>query len=154
MSDDVEEVFDRTVEEGTMRVERSWPGLLATGAVGGLDVSVGVLAMLVVRHETNSPMLGALAFGVGFLALSLANSELFTENFLVPVSAVVAKKAPWWSVLRLWLGTAGLNLVGGWVAMGLTLLAFPKLAPTALEVGSHPVLLVTGKEAFANAIIA
>jgi hypothetical protein len=46
---------------------------------------------------------GATAFIIGFLALSLARSELFTENFLVPVAAVVAKDAPWRSAPRLWL---------------------------------------------------
>jgi formate-nitrite transporter family protein len=66
----------------------------------------------------------------------------------------VAKKAPWWSVLRLWFGTAGLNLVGGWVAMGLAMVAFPAVRTTAVEVGSHPVLLVSGSQAFANAVIA
>src|SRR4051812_8897256 len=100
------DAFHRSVDEGVHRLERPLPSLLATGVVGGLDVSVGVLALLVVEHETGSHLVGAIAFGIGFLALLLAQSELFTENFLVPVLAVVAKDAPWWTVLRLWSGTA------------------------------------------------
>ena len=146
--------FRRSVEEGVARLERPWPQLAATGMVGGLDVSVGVLAMLVVEHQTGQPLLGALAFGIGFLALTLANSELFTENFLVPVAAVVAKDAPWWSVLRLWFGTLVLNLLGAWVAMALMVTAAPRLEPLARSIGSESVGLGTGSAAFASAVMA
>src|SRR4051794_26967965 len=78
--------FERAIDEGLGRSQRTWPALCSTGLVGGLDVGVGVLALLVVRAQTGSALLGALAFPVGFLALTLGNSELFTENFLVPVA--------------------------------------------------------------------
>jgi succinate-acetate transporter protein len=42
----VTEAFHRTVDEGTERLGRSTSSLLATGAVGGVDVSVGIFAML------------------------------------------------------------------------------------------------------------
>ena len=50
--------------------------------------------MLVVRHETGSQLLGALAFGIGFITLVLAGSELFTENFMIPVAALVTRDVP------------------------------------------------------------
>lgn len=152
MPDEVTTAFHRSVDEGVKRLERAWGPLLATGMVGGLDVSVGVLALLVVEHETGNRLLGALAFGIGFLALTLANSELFTENFLVPITAVVARDAKWTAVIRLWAGTAAGNLVGGWVAMGLVVAAFPDLRSTALHVADHPMTLPAGA-AFASAIL-
>src|SRR5205823_4404668 len=85
----VEEAFERGVAEGTHRLDRSLPSLIATGLVGGLDLGIGVFAMLIVRQETGSKLLGALAFGLGFIALTLAGSELFTENFLIPITAVI-----------------------------------------------------------------
>jgi formate-nitrite transporter family protein len=60
--------------------------------MGGLDIGAGVLALLLVEHLTGSPLLGGLAFSIGFIALTLARSELFTENFLVPVAAVAARR--------------------------------------------------------------
>ena len=114
MSQELEEAFHRSVVEGDARLSRTWPSLLATGAVGGIDVSIGILGLLVVEHETGSRLLGALAFGIGFIALTLANSELFTENFLVPVTSVAARRASPIAVLRLWLGTLVANLLGGW----------------------------------------
>ena len=58
--------------------------------LGGVDVGTGVLAYLVVDHETGSTLLAGLAFSLGFVALLLESSELFTEIFLVPVTAVSA----------------------------------------------------------------
>ena len=89
--EDEERTFDRLVDEGEQRLGRSWPGLVATGLLGGLDIGVGVLALLLVEHETGSVLLGGLAFAIGFIALTLARSELFTEDFLVPVAAGKAR---------------------------------------------------------------
>lgn len=150
---ELEQTFDRTVEEGSRRLERTWPGLLATGAVGGMDVSVGVFALLVVEHETGSKLAAALAFSIGFVAVTLANSELFTENFLVPIAAVAAKRNTVWSLLRLWAGTLVMNLAGGWVVMGLVMLGIPELGKTAVEVAEVYPALGIGARSFALALL-
>jgi formate/nitrite transporter FocA (FNT family) len=152
MSDEPVTAFRRSVDQGVVRLERPLPALLATGTVGGLDVGIGVFALLVVDHDSHQPLLGALAFGIGFMALTLANSELFTENFLVPVTTVVAKDAPWW-LPRLWIGTAAFNLIGGWISTGLVMLAIPGLADTARHLADHSMHLGTGKTAFASAML-
>jgi len=137
VSSEVTSTFYASVDQGTERLRRSWPGLLATGLVGGIDVSIGLLALLTVEHATGSRLLGALAFGIGFIALTLAGSELFTENFLVPVNAVVAGHASVRALLRLWVGTLVANLVGGWVVVGLIMAGDPDLRSTALDIGVH-----------------
>jgi formate/nitrite transporter FocA (FNT family) len=71
VADQVTNAFRASVDEGVQRLSRMRGQLFATGIVGGLDVSIGVLALLVVEHETGNRLLGALAFGVGFLALDL-----------------------------------------------------------------------------------
>ncbi|HEX3620971.1 MAG TPA: formate/nitrite transporter family protein [Acidimicrobiales bacterium] len=143
MSSEVTTTFYASVDQGTERLQRSWPGLLATGMVGGIDVSIGLLALLTVEHATGNCLLGALAFGIGFIALTLAGSELFTENFLVPVNAVVAGQAPLRALFRLWVGTLTANLIGGWVMAGLIMAGDPDLRSTALDTGirvvDHPI---------------
>lgn len=47
-SRDPSEIWDESVEEGERRLGRSVPGLLATGVVGGLDVMLGVMGLIVV----------------------------------------------------------------------------------------------------------
>ena len=125
---DVEEAFKRSVDEGRRRLSRrTWP-LLATGILGGIDVGTGVLALLVVEHETGNVLLAGLAFSIGFIALSLAKSELFTEDFLVPVTTVIARQARFRMLIRLWLGTLVGNLIAGWLFTLLILQGFPQLA--------------------------
>jgi formate/nitrite transporter FocA (FNT family) len=146
-------VFDRTVEEGSRRLGRTWPGLLATGVVGGIDVGLGVLALALVVQDTGSHLLGGLAFGIGFIALTLANSELFTENFLVPIATLAAGRSNWYALVRLWVGTLLLNLVGGWVIMAVVVTGLPQLRPTLIELGQHFVTIGHGRQALAAAVL-
>ena len=146
-------VFDRTVEEGARRLRRTWPGLLATGWVGGMDVGIGVLALALVKQESGSALLGSLAFAVGFIAITLSGSELFTENFLVPITTLVARKVSLKALARLWIGTLVMNLIGGWVLMGIVITALPQLKPTVVELGQHFVTIGLGRQAFAAAVL-
>src|SRR4029079_17483814 len=91
---EVEDTLQRTVEEGKRRLNRKWARPVATGLVGGIDVATGVLALLVVESQTGDKLLAGLAFSIGFIALTMARSELFTEDFLVPVGTVIARQAP------------------------------------------------------------
>jgi formate/nitrite transporter FocA (FNT family) len=56
---------------------------------------------------------GAIAFGVGFVFVVVGRSELFTENFLVPVTGLGRELESWLKLGELWLGTLVLNIVGG-----------------------------------------
>ncbi len=147
------QTFSRTVDEGRRRLARTWPALLATGAVGGLDVGAGVFGLLVVEWRSGSELLGALAFTIGFVALTLARSELFTEGFLVPVAPVVARQARIRDVLRLWGGTAGTNLLGGWVITGLSVAAVPGVRATAIHAGMHYTSMGIGWRSFASGLL-
>jgi formate/nitrite transporter FocA (FNT family) len=151
---EIRATFERTVGEGVVRLRRTMPSLLATGIVGGADVTLGVFALWLVRRDTGDELLGALAFSVGFIALTLANSELFTENFLVPVAAVVSRDATPYQLVRLWLGTLGANLVGAWVITGLVLAGFPNLTKVALQVPHAAAVAPLDLRTLANMIVA
>src|SRR4051794_801837 len=131
--DQLQEAFDTIVSEGAQRLHRSWREVLTTGLAGGLEVGTGVVLLFAVYAETGSHLLAGIAFGVGFLALLLARSELFTEGFLVPVTAVVAGRAGIGQLAKLWAGTLAANLVGGGLVMWLIVHALPDLGATAIE---------------------
>jgi len=145
--------FERTVDEGLFRLQRTTPGLLATGMVGGADVTLGVFALLIVKTDSGSDLLAALAFSVGFVALTLAGSELFTENFLVPIASVAARKANVPQVLRLWGGTATTNLIGGWLVVGLVTSGFPRLRDASIHVARQYPEIGIGWRSFAGALL-
>lgn len=153
MSDDLQATLKESVQEGLFRLRRSWPSLLATGFVGGVDVSVGIFAMLLVKTNNGSDLLGGLAFSIGFIAIAMAGSELFTENFLMPINAVVIGRADWGQIGRLWFGTAVGNLVGGFVMVVVMMIGFPDLGPEAVESGTH-FLEVSAVQQFLSAVLA
>ncbi len=151
---ELEEAFDRLVGQGRERLVRPLLPLVSTGLLGGIDVGVGVLMYLYVEHETGNPLLGALAFTVGFVALLMAGSELFTENFLVPVTAVVAREGTVLQLLRLWVVSLGANLVSGLGMAAMIIYAFPSLKETAIEVGAHYGTMGIGLQSFLLAVLA
>ncbi|PEG38539.1 formate transporter [Mycolicibacterium agri] len=153
MEDELEHAFQRMIAEGTQRLHRSWREVLVTGFFGGTEVAVGVLAYLSVLHATHNQLLAGLAFSIGFLALMLGRSELFTEGFLIPVTTVAAKRANAGQLLKLWSGTLIANLVGGWAIMWLVMRAYPKLHQQTIESATHFVAAPVTAETIALALL-
>ncbi|MFE7630917.1 formate/nitrite transporter family protein [Kocuria sp. NPDC057446] len=133
VEDELVEEFENTVMEGADRLNRTWRALIITGLFGGIDVGLGIMAMLAVKDATGSDLLAGMAFGIGLFALRLAHSELFTEDFLVPINAVVAKHGTWLQLCRLWAVTLLANLAGGWLFMWVVAAAFPRFEQLLVE---------------------
>lgn len=133
IEDELVDEATATVVEGAKRLNRKWPELVVTGFFGGVDVGLGILAMILVKQATGSDVLAGLAFGTGLLALKLAHSELFTEEFLLPLNAVIAGQATWLQVVRLWSVTLITNLLGGLAFAWLIVLALPDYHSTLIE---------------------
>jgi formate/nitrite transporter FocA (FNT family) len=150
---EVEETFLDVIDEGRRRLSRRTVPLLATGAVGGVDVGTGVLGLLLVESMTDNVLLGGLAFSIGFIALTLARSELFTEDFLIPVSTVIARQARIRMLARLWIGTLVANLAGGWLFTWFVMRGYPSLDATAIKSGAFYVNLHFGLRAFSLAVL-
>lgn len=153
IEDELEDAFRRMIGEGTQRLHRPWREVLTTGFFGGTEVALGVLAYLSVLSATHDPLLAGLAFSIGFLALLLGRSELFTEGFLIPVTTVVAKRASVAQLLKLWSGTLVANLVGGWLVMWLIMTGFPKLRMQTVESARHFIEAPLGPESLALAVL-
>lgn len=154
----VSHALEGAAETGEWRLRRNAVSLLATGAIAGIDVGIGVLAKLSVMEATGSALLGGLAFGIGFIAILLGKSELFTENFLVPVTAWLrSRRTPrsFWALVKLW-GLTGIgNLAGGWVIMGIIVVAIPRISESdvLLETANHFIDMGVGWELFASAVL-
>lgn len=112
-------LWEEAVEEGEQRLGRSLAGEAVTGLLGGLEVMLGVLAAAAVAGALSlsvstqlAEIGGSLAFGVGFVLITIGRSELFTENFLIPVAAVFAGRRPPSRLARTWGTTLITNLLG------------------------------------------
>jgi formate/nitrite transporter FocA (FNT family) len=122
--------------------------------VAGFEVAFGVLALLEVDATTKSPLLGGLAFSIGFIALRLGHSELFTEGFLVPVTVVAAGEARLRDLGRLWVATLAGNLAGGWVMVRIIDSAFPTLHTEAVTTAAYYVRSGIDTRSFCLAVLA
>jgi formate/nitrite transporter FocA (FNT family) len=116
---DPDEIWEEGLDEGERRLRRSPVALAATAVAGGIDVFFSILALAVVSaglHEVmpeqTAHVLASLTFGIGFAFITIGRAELFTENFLIPVGAVFAGRAPIGWLLRMWAITMVFNLVG------------------------------------------
>lgn len=137
VEEELEESFDEVVTEGAQRLHRTVRTVLITGLFGGLEIGLGVMAMLAVLHETGNHLLAGLAFSIGLIAIYLAHSELFTEDFLMPIAAVAARHGSVPQLIKLWSGTLLANLVGGWAIMWLITRSFPEWNKTLSDSAHH-----------------
>jgi formate/nitrite transporter FocA (FNT family)/rubrerythrin len=109
------EIFNASVEVGLLRLNRSWLEMFMSGLIAGMNVTFGIIASSYVAGATQplvggptSKIFGALFFPIGFLFLLIGKSELFTENFLLPVTTILARKTKIRRLFKLW----GLTLAG------------------------------------------
>jgi formate/nitrite transporter FocA (FNT family) len=143
------EIYDRAKEEGHRRLSMSALEMTSTAFIAGVTIVFGIVALSVVEGDLEpavSPgvasVIGALAFAVGVVFLIVGRSELFTEDFFDPVAAAVSAEGrkPWLRLVRLWVVTLALNLVGGGILVALM------TVPGALPSGATEPLVKAAEE--------
>ena len=122
LAQEPEVIAGRAAEVGRGRLDRSLLDALITGFIGGLEVSLGGLVAMIVlgaalRADPRLGLYGGLAlaglvFPIGFLLVIIGRSELFTENFLIPVLAVVRGQRRLRSLVGVWALSWVGNLAG------------------------------------------
>lgn len=116
------DIAARAASVGEERLDRTNLDILVTSVIGGGEVSLGGLAAMTVLGAVLSgqqaPDLytglasAGLAFPIGFVFVIVGRSELFTENFLIPVAAVFKRERTVRSLVELWAISWFGNLVG------------------------------------------
>lgn len=139
-------IYHAAAKEGERRLNMPPLEQLSTGFIAGVTIVFGIAALGVtealVGHGSGvGKLAGALAFGIGLVFLVVGRSELFTENFFDPVAAAIdAGGSAWIRLLRLWVLTLALNIVGGAVLVAVL------TVDGALPSESHDVLVVVAEE--------
>lgn len=138
-----QDMYERSALEGERRVSSSLLEMVSTGFIAGFTIVFGVIALGITHALVAEPLgpelgklAGALAFGIGLVFTVVGRAELFTENFLDPIAAIVERRpgASWGGVARLWGIILALNLFGGGALALLVTVegALPAGAPEAL----------------------
>ena len=156
------EMFARTRDEGERRLTRSRLELVTTSLVAGFDVVFGVIA-LAAGTAAMSPhfgpeaghFFGSLLFGIAFIFIVVGRSELFTENFLVPITALRRGNLTKFKLAELWTISPILNIAGGLVLILIVSSqgVLPEGAPQALKEAATHIDDLTAWSAFMSAIV-
>jgi formate/nitrite transporter FocA (FNT family) len=141
------EMFARTRDEGERRLKRSRLELATTSLVAGFDIVFGVIAIATVTAlvtPTLGPSMahfvGSLFFGIAFIFIVVGRSELFTENFFVPITALRAGTLTKRKLAQLWTISPVMNILGGTllILIATTKGVLPEGTPTAInELAGH-----------------
>ena len=123
LGQEASEVVDEGAMIGAKRLERPSIGDAVTAFIGGMSISFGAIAMawaaasVAGGEPAPSPahLVGALFFPIGFVILLVGKSELFTENFFLPVSAVLERRGTLSQLFSLWGISLLCNLLGSLV---------------------------------------
>ena len=136
---DPAQIWQDSLEDGLKRLARPGSVLASTGLLGGYHVTLGLVALVVttgalasVMPQYTAHVLGSLTFGISFVFITVGRSELFTENFLIPVAAALDGRCRKLAVARLWLITMVFNFAGIACFVGLASIS-GVLEPGALD---------------------
>jgi formate/nitrite transporter FocA (FNT family) len=116
------EIVEDAAKIGGKRLDRSLAGDVMTSIIGGMSICFGVVAMAWASASfggADGPsvahFVGALAYPIGFVILLIGKSELFTENFLLPVTGVIERRGSVRQLGGLWAVTLIGNFLGSLV---------------------------------------
>jgi formate-nitrite transporter family protein len=148
--------------EGVKELHRAPAALAWSGLAGGLAMGLSLLTQAVLHHgfpeTTWRPLVVALGYAIGFLAITLGSQQLYTENTITPIVPLMAERTGEMlrKVLTLWAIVLITNLAGTFLfalAAARTAIFSPEvrhaMRTLALEAMSHDATTV-----FASAIVA
>src|SRR4051812_33439920 len=157
-----ETILEQEIAAGLTELERASPALLLSGLSAGLDVSLSLLLMAVMKTLTQdqprvvSEILVAMMYAVGFLFVILGRSELFTEHTTLAVLPVLDGRASLAQLLRLW-GLVYVANLAGVTAFAMTARIGPALgvlSRASLGEIAHGVVAIGAWAMFTSAVLA
>lgn len=131
-----DEVFQRIIAAADEEVTSGARELFFSGVAAGFAISITFLLYASMSAATDSPVLGALLYPLGFLYIIIGGYQLYTENTLPPVALTLERLASLPALLRHWGIVLAGNFAGG--AVGAVVLTWggvfePAAAAEALE---------------------
>ena len=116
-----QDIYEQVASNARQELGRSSVSLAISGLAGGVFMGLSalgnavVLALLTSGGVTPSPsaqFIAKMFYPLGFIAVILGRSQLFTENTLYPVALVLAEKNHFWKTMKLWAVVLPFNVIG------------------------------------------
>jgi len=157
-----DEVFQRIVADADHEITSGARELFFSALAGGFAITITLLVYASMYPKTDSSILAALLYPIGFIYIIIGGYQLYTENTLPPVALTLERLASIPALLRHWGIVAAGNFAGG--AIGAVVLAYggvfsPEAAAVAANLAVEGVYETTRwqlffKGAFAGLVVA
>jgi formate/nitrite transporter FocA (FNT family) len=115
---DAKTTYEVIRREGLRELERSTGALAWSGLAAGLSMGFSFLVQGLIQSRLPDapwrPLVATFGYTVGFVIVILGSQQLFTENTLMPIVPLLAKRTMerQWNVLLLWAAVLVTNLLG------------------------------------------
>lgn len=100
------EIFEGALENGRSELDRKSKALAFSGIAGGMSMGLtGMSVSIAAAHLGHGPvqqLIANLLYPLGFIAVIIGRTQLFTENTLYPVVLILKEKRHFLDTARLW----------------------------------------------------
>jgi formate/nitrite transporter FocA (FNT family) len=116
-----QDIYEQVANNARQELGRSGVSLAISGFAGGVFMGLSAMgnaiaiALLTPAGATPTPttlFIAKMFYPLGFIAVILGRSQLFTENTLYPVALVLAEQNHFWKTIRLWAVVLPFNVLG------------------------------------------
>ncbi|GAA0204499.1 formate/nitrite transporter family protein [Halobaculum roseum] len=146
-----DEVFQRIVADADHEITSGTRELFFAALAGGFAITITLLVYASMYPQTDSSVVAAMLYPIGFIYIIIGGYQLYTENTLPPVALTLERLASVPSLLRHWTIVALGNFTGG--AIGAVVLAYggvlsPEAGAVAVDLAATGVYETTNWELF------
>jgi formate/nitrite transporter FocA (FNT family) len=136
-----QDIYEQVANNARQELGRSSVSLVISGLAGGIFMGLSAIgnaiAITVLTGAGAIPtptafFVAKMFYPLGFIAVILGRSQLFTENTLYPVALVLAERDHFWNTMRLWAAVLPANVLGALAFSALASLT-GALSPTAVQ---------------------
>ena len=115
------DIYEQVANNARQELGRSGVSLFISGIAGGIfmglsgmgnAIAIALLTPAGAQPSATTLFIAKMFYPLGFIAVILGRSQLFTENTLYPVALVLAEKQHLWKTLRLWIIVLTANVLG------------------------------------------
>jgi formate/nitrite transporter FocA (FNT family) len=116
-----QDIYEQVASNARQELGRSSISLAISGLAGGIFMGLSAMgnaiAIALLTPAGAAPtqtvlFVAKMFYPLGFIAVILGRSQLFTENTLYPVALVLAEKNHFWNTMRLWSVVLPFNVLG------------------------------------------
>jgi formate/nitrite transporter FocA (FNT family) len=149
-----QDIYEQVANNARQELGRSGISLAISGFAGGVFMGLSAMgnaiaiALLTPPGAAPTPttlFIAKMFYPLGFIAVILGRSQLFTENTLYPVALVLAEQSHFWKTIRLWAVVLPFNVLGALAFAALATLthalspaAVQSLGQLGLDAAGHP----------------